>query len=844
MSWLAIFYRLIVRPLVRDPLRTSLTALAVSLGVSVVVAIDLASQSSVGEFRTSMEMLTGEVDLEITAIGGIDEGVYGDLARLPYPLLFSPRVEGFGSVVGRGEAVPIFGLDLIGDETLPRSPTSERDGDIRFTFDRNSAFVGDRLGLDRGDTLQLRIDDTIQEFIVGGRLAGEGFLGAAGGNLVILDIATAQRALGKTGRLTRIQVRTPDDNVEHWRQIIAEALPAGTAITRVGSAAEGNRKMLGAFGWNLRVLSGLSLIVGALLIYNTIAVSVVRRRGEIGVLRALGASRHQVRWAFLAEAAFFGTLGTAIGLALGRVLAEGAVMAMSMTVQTLYVSGEASAIHITGWRLIVAAVAGLGVALLAAWQPASEAARVAPSEAMARGRKDYQSGVDAGRGLRWATLLALIALGCAFAPAVQGLPIGGYAATLFLLSASALATPFIVQSGSRWSGGIIERLTGVAGMLAARSIAGSLSRTSILVAALSTAIAMMVSIAIMVGSFRETVAVWMESQFQADLYMRAAGRNGAQRFALFDADVAETVANIPGVAAVERFRGYGIQYDGRPATLGLSDVAQHPERSGVRFLNGGDTRAILTALSQRDTVIVSEPFARKHDAWSGDQVTLPLQDRAVPFEVVGVFYEYANESGSIIGDRDRLMRYLPEAALSSLAIYVDPAFDEDAVRQTIIDASANRELLVVPNRALQEAAMRIFDRTFTITYALEVVAVFVAVLGMAGALLALVIDRKREFSVLRFLGASGPQIRKMILVESGLLGMLSIVLGVVVGGLLSLILIYVINVQSFGWTIQFHWPIAMLLGALGLVYVSSVLAGLYPARVAAQLNPIEAVHEE
>jgi len=276
----------------------------------------------------------------------------------------------------------------------------------------------------------------------------------------------------------------------------------------------------------------------------------------------------------------------------------------------------------------------------------------------------------------------------------------------------------------------------------------------------------------------------------------------------------------------------------------LSDVAQHPERSGMRFLDGGDPETILTALSQRDTVIVSEPFARKHDAWSGDQVTLPLQDRTVPFEVVGVFYEYANESGSIIGDRDRLMRYLPDEALSSLAIYVDPAFDEDAVRQTVIDAGANRELLVVPNRALQEAAMRIFDRTFTITYALEVVAVFVAVLGMAGALLALVIDRKREFSVLRFLGASGQQIRKMILVESGLLGMLSIVVGVVVGGLLSLILIYVINVQSFGWTIQFHWPVAMLLGALGLVYVSSVLAGLYPARVAAQLNPIEAVHEE
>lgn len=842
MSWLAIFYRLIVRPLLRDPLRTALTAFAVSLGVSVVVAIDLASQSSVGEFRTSMEMLTGDVDLEITSTGGIDERVLADLVRLPHPLLFSARVEGFGAVEETGEAVPIFGLDLIGDETLPRSAPG--DGEGEFSLDSNSAFVGERLGVNRGATLRLRIDDSIQEFQVGGKLAGEGFQAAAGSNAVILDIAAAQRALGQTGRLTRIQVQTPDDDVDRWRPIVAEALPAGVTIAAAGSGAEANRRMLGAFGWNLRVLSGLSLIVGALLVYNTIAVSVVRRRGEIGVLRALGASRNQVRAAFLAEAAFFGALGTAIGLGLGRALAEGAVAAMTLTVQTLYVSGEASDIHINGWRLAVAAAAGLGVALLAAWQPASEAARVSPSEAMARGRNEYASRTNAARNLRWACALALIALACAFAPAVGGLPMGGYAAALVLLAASAMAVPTVVSAGAHWTGRLAQKFLGVEGLLGARSIGGSLSRTSILVAALSTAVAMMVSIAIMVGSFRDTVALWMERQFQADLYMRAAGRNGSQRFAVFDAEVADLTEALPGVAAIERFRGYPIQYEGRTATLGLTDVAAHHDRSGVRFLDGGEPDAIFAALAERDAVAVSEPFARKHNVWAGDRIVLALLGEQVALDVVGVFYEYANESGTIIADRGRLLRYLPDKALSSLAIYLDPNADVEAMREKIIAGTAGRELLVVPNRDLQEAAMTIFDRTFSITYALEAVAVLVAVLGMAGALLALVIDRKREFSVLRFLGASGPQIRKLILVESGLLGMLSVVVGAVVGALLSLILIYVINVQSFGWTIQFHWPVALLAAALGLVYVSSVLAGLYPARVAARLNPIEAVHEE
>lgn len=842
MSWPAIFHRLIVRPLLHDPLRTALTAFAVSLGVAVVVAIDLASQASVGEFRTSMEMLTGDVDLEITSTGGLDERVLADLVRLPYPLLFSPRVEGFGAVEGTGESVPIFGLDLIGDETLPR--TAPEGGESSFTLDSNSAFAGERLGVDRGETLRLRIDDSVQEFEIGGKLAGEGFQAAAGANALILDIAAAQRALGQAGRLTRIQVQTPDDDVAHWRVVIAEALPAGVSIAAAGSGADENRKMLGAFGWNLRVLSGLSLIVGALLVYNTIAVSVVRRRGEIGVLRALGASRGQVRAAFLAEAAFFGILGTAIGLGLGRVLAEGAVAAMTLTVQTLYVSGEPSEIRINGWRLAVAAAAGLGVALLAAWQPASEAARVAPSEAMARGRKEHHSRMNAGRNLRWACALALVALACCFAPAIDGLPIGGYVAAFVLLAASALAVPAVVQAGARWTGRWARKFADVEGLLGARGIGGSLSRTSILVAALSTAVAMMVSIAILVGSFRDTVALWMERQFQADLYMRAAGRNGSQRFAVFDAEVADLTGALPGVAAMERFRGYPIRYQGRPATLGLTDAAAYPERSGVRFLDGGGRDAIFAALVESDAAAVSEPFARKHNVWSGDRVVLDLRGEKVALDVVGVFYEYANESGTIIADRDRLLRYLPDESLSSLAIYLDPSADVEAVRDQIVAATAGRELLVVPNRALQEAAMTIFDRTFSITYALEAVAIFVAVLGMAGALLALVIDRKREFSVLRFLGASGPQIRKLILVESGLLGLLAVLVGSVVGALLSLILIYVINVQSFGWTIQFHWPVALLVSALGLVYVSSVLAGLYPAQVAARLNPIEAVHEE
>ncbi len=228
----------------------------------------------------------------------------------------------------------------------------------------------------------------------------------------------------------------------------------------------------------------------------------------------------------------------------------------------------------------------------------------------------------------------------------------------------------------------------------------------------------------------------------------------------------------------------------------------------------------------------------------GDSITLPLGGSLVRFKVIDVFYDYGSEKGYIVVDRSIMLRYVPDPAPSNLAIYVAPGANLDEVRTEVDKAVAGRNILIFTNRNLRAEAIRIFDRTFAITYALEVVAIIVAVIGIAGALLALVIDRRRELGLLRFLGAAVPQIRKLILVEAGLIGLLANVAGLALGIVLSLLLIFVINKQSFGWTIQFHWPVAVLLGALTLVYAATVLAGFYPARVATRLNPIEVVHEE
>src|SRR5271169_4121494 len=262
------------------------------------------------------------------------------------------------------------------------------------------------------------------------------------------------------------------------------------------------------------------------------------------------------------------------------------------------------------------------------------------------------------------------------------------------------------------------------------------------------------------------------------------------------------------------------------------------------FFSGRPTESVLSELRGANSVIVSEPFTYKHHLKTGDTITLSLGESRVNFRITDVYYDYSSERGYILIDRGTLLRYLPDPTPSNLAVFLDPSANLARTRKAIQEVAAGHHILIFSNRDLRAEAVRIFDRTFAITYALETVAVFVAIMGIAGALLALVIDRRRELGLLRFLGASATQVRKLILVEAGLLGLLANLAGFALGYFLSLILVFVINKQSFGWTIRYHWPVAVLCIALTVVYAATVLAGLYPAQVAVRLNPLEVIHEE
>jgi len=851
MTLLVLFYRLMVRPLFREPVRTSLTILAIALGVAVVLAIDLAGGAATGSCRSSMETLAGDSDLEVVTAGGVPENVVGTLATLPYPIRVSPRIEDYAVIVNTKKSFPLIGLDLVAEGSAfaqsesPKIAGSQAQDASEQAFehlgDSDSIWVGSSAGYKTGDRVELLINDQVHSYSVRGVYADSNGNESA----IVMDLAAAQHALVRFGRVDRILLKVPETpGLEEWQQRLRGVLPAGAEVRPQGTGTNENRRMLAAFRWNLRLLSYISLVVGAFLIYNTISVSVVRRRPEIGIVRALGASRRVILSAFVGEAACFGIAGALIGIPLGRFLATGAVRLMSATVESLYVSSRPGIIELNGASVFLAIAIGVGVAVASAYSPAGEASLVSPVQAMARGRREYDVHLQKGRDIGMALMFGLAAAAASRAPAIAGKPLLGYLAAILLVVASALAIPAFVDALTSLSSKLLGKLLGVEAMLASRSLAASLRRTSVLVGALSTAIAMMTAVGIMVGSFRQTVMVWMGHQLPADLYLRPTGSAAADRHPTLSPGLAEEIATVPGVAAVDRLRAYEINFENMPATLASADLNVLRPYRNSDFFSGRPKEQVLAELRDSNAVIVSEPFTYKHHLKAGDSLTLSLGETRATFRIADVYYDYSSERGGILMDRKTMLRYLPDPAPSNLAIYVSPGAHLDVVRAEIERASAGHRVLMFSNRDLRAEAIRIFDRTFAITYALEAVAVIVAVMGVAGALLALVIDRRRELGLLQFLGAATGQVRKLILVEAGLLGLLANLAGVALGFALSLILIYVINKQSFGWTIRFHLPVEILLGALTVVYLATVLAGLYPAQVAVGLNPLEVVHEE
>jgi putative ABC transport system permease protein len=847
---LRLFLRHSLRHFARHRLLTALNILGIALGVTVFVSVQIVNRSALESFRASVDIVAGRANLEVHGDGlDLDENVYPVIREHAGIAAATPVIVGVATLPDfPGEYLRLLGLDLFSNRPFRtfelRDAAADEARGLEFLADPQvlslSVPLLRRLGLRVGDHLRLRTAQGVETFRIGFGIDFSGDAPGADEHLAIMDIANLQHAFGQSGRLTRVDAilregADPDAVIAGLQSV----LPPGVVVQTPDRRGRQIEKMIGAFQLNLTALSLVSLMVGMFLIYNTVAASVVGRRAEIGILRSLGLDGPRVRALFLAEAALLGLAGLGVGLVLGVLLAGRLVGIVSQNITSLYILLSIQNLFISPWLVVAAVFLTFGAVLTAAWFPATEAARVNAIDALTPG---FLAGRSARGTRRW-TLLGLGFLGLAGALGVVsragGPPALSFGTALFTL----LGFAFLVPGANRWTA---TRLPGcsLAGRLALGNFGQSLHRNSITVAAIVTALAMLVGLSVMIHSFRGTVGDWLNRSVRADVFIAPLSSVLVGRREVLSPEVGRAVQNDPGVLALDTYREVRVSVDSRPVKLAAIRFPVVAELNPLPFV-AGDGTAVLREAARQGDVVVSESCARKFRIASGGTISLPTRAGPKPFRVAGVFYDYTSDSGLVLMDAATFAESYGETGPNSLAVYLKPDADPEAVRARLRAALAPLgDFLIYSNRELRTEVFRIFDQTFAVTHVLQTIGILISGLGTLLSLGILVAERRREIGILRAQGASRGQVRAVVLIEAGLIGGVGSVLGLAAGLALAVVLTEVINIAFFGWTIRMSLPWGFLLSLPPAVLATAVFSGLLPATAAARADIAAAVKME
>jgi len=836
-----------LRHLGGHPWLTALSLLGIALGVAVVVSIDLANASALRAFERSTDTVAGRATHQLVGgPAGIPEALYRELRLSPEPPVSAPIVEGHVRArTGDRRTLTVLGVDPFAEApfrayvsrggTVDLNPLLTEPGTVVL-----AARTAQALGVSAGGTLDVEVEGLTRRLRVVSLLAPEDERSArALEGLALTDISTAQELLGQVGRLTRIDLKLPEG--EAGLSTLRPLLPEGVEVVRPRARGNAVEQMTRAFRTNLTALSLLALVVGTFLIYNTMTFSVVQRREQLGRLRAVGLTRRELFTLVLGEAAVLGTVGTVAGLLLGILLGRGLMELVTRTLNDLYLVVSIRSLALEPLTLAKGVALGLGATLAAALLPAWEAAR---SEPVVTLRRSSLEDVARGRAPRLALLgLGVLALGVGLLALPTHALLPAYGGLFSVLLGTALLVPWTTAKVAGLATAPLGSAFGLLGRMAARGVTASLSRTAVALAALMVAVATTVGVGLMVASFRGTVVTWLESSLQADVFISPPSLVTRRGGATFVPGLAEHLRETPGAAASTSIRTVTVRAQGVPTDLRAVDFGASPMRP-YRFTEGNPEQ-VWRDMEAADALAVSEPFAFHRHVSVGDSVELATDQGPRRFRVVGVYADYGSDTGTLLMLRSTYLRHFTDTRVSGVSLYVAPGGDVDALVARARERAGEVQALDIrSNRALREVSLEVFDRTFTITHVLRLLAVGVAFIGVLSALMALQLERAREFAVLRASGLTPRQLWGLVSLQTGLLGLLAGLFAVPLGVALAYVLVHVINRRSFGWTLQLSLEPGVLLQAVGLALVAAALAGLYPAWKMARANPALALREE
>lgn len=852
----------------RQPWQALLAVGGIALGVAVVVAVQLANASAERAFTYSAEALSGQATHEIVGgSGGLSEAIHRQLRRKGLVDHAAAVVEGFATDP-EGRAVRIVGVDPWAEGGV-RDDVAAMTGEVgfeRWLTDPGVALAFDsaaeRLQTQAGETVELTYRDrtfTLELAAVADSRDRRQAVGLE--DTVMVDIAAAQELLGREGRLTRIDLVAGDEGARRVQAFLDEHAP--DAILRGADAGAGAlQEMTSAFRLNLTAFSLLSLLVGALLIYNAMAFSVLQRRSLFARLRVVGVARRQLIRGVLMEGALLGLLGAALGLPLGWIVAEFLLEQVTRTVTDLYFLVVVRDVLPEPTRLVLAGLLGVGVSLLAAAVPALEAATVTPRTALHRAALEAR----ARARTRPAAVLGALVVGLGalllytpFPGAATGiLPelVWSFAGVFLVLAGFALLVPWSVRMLSEglhavWA--VLDRRTArVVPRMALRGVSSGLSRSSVAATALVIAVTAVIGVSVMIDSFRGSLEGWLDGTLAADWYISLPTEQGEATGALLPPEAMERLRALEGVAGVSGVRYLRLPRDQGEVRLRVFELDPR-SREGLRFKER--TEGVWERFQAGEGALITEPFAAHEDLSPGDRVRLrtPAGPREVP--VKGIVYDYTTSQGAVFVSAAFHRAHWADATpgVHSIRVYqgdaallADRRQEVEALLRERVEGEAD-EGTVVRVRSqedLRRASLEVFDRTFAVTQVLRWLAILVAAAGVFGALLALTLERLRETAILRALGLTPAQVWSLEVGRTALLGGFAGILAWPPGVMLADALTRVINQQAFGWSLALRVDPVFLLHGLGIGLGAAFLAGIYPAWRASRVIPAQALREE
>ncbi|MDO9085960.1 MAG: FtsX-like permease family protein [Anaerolineaceae bacterium] len=850
MKSIVLLLRFSIRHLWRQRWQTFLLVVGILLGVTVVIAIDFANESSKKAISLTTQSITGKATHQIFASGtGIPETYFTEMVRTNIFSLASPITEGYVNVNEFNlQPILILGIDPLLDYPF-RSYLGEdvtQLSQLLSIISRPDTGIiardlSEEFGISIGDEINYIFEGKSAKLKIVGLISSEELLAKESlKGVIIVDIATAQEAFGKKGILDRIELIVENQTTEN---LIKNNLEPGMVFRSTQEQNEQLENMVGAFQLNLTALSLLALVVGVFLIYNTMTFSVVQRRELIGLYRSLGFFRYEIFIMIIFEAIVIGVIGTIFGVIFGSILGRETVNLILQTINDLYYVTTVKSVTLPISSVIKGIVLGIFATIVVSIPPAIEAMQVTPRTAKIR------SGLEekVQKNIKYITLLGLLLFFVSyfllFSPIFEHLW-WAFTATLLVVIGcsifSALGLFLILPSLSK----VMKRYFGLISGMAARELYRSLSRTAVAVSSLMVAVSVTIGMSIMINSFRHTVSVWLLETLAGDIYISVPNQFSNRSSAYIDEDSADLITQYSGIEKIDTL----LTING---ISGLSDiqinVITNQEIANERiFTKIAAPIDLIWESLLNNKIIIAEPLANRLNLKLGESLPIETPVGSKKFEITGIFSDYTTSQGYIMMARPVFDQFWNIDEISAISIKIPDNFDVDKSVQELKNLvnQKDQKLLIRSNKNLRNDVMVVFDRTFAVTDALRFIATFVSFIGILSAILIILIDRRREFGMLKAIGIRRKELNQLLLTETGLMGLFAGLFAIPTGIVISLILVYVINLRSFGWTIQFYLDGWSIVQGVIISILAAFIATVYPLQKLNRLKPIQVMKDE